>query len=323
MSQLNIKKFLPWLVLLVLSFQMAGCHTVEGRGTDRLRTDPQVTDGVAADSPAHASFVSAEEFAQIMATERLGQSAPFVHTDQPGGSDQPVRKGTIVAGVVPHHLVAGNLILELLREIAAQAPEVIVLVGPNHHNQGSRVITGFGDWQTPLGQVKTERNVVQALLDTKKIYQDETVLDQEHAVGNVMPLIKYCLPKAQVVSIILHHDVSLTEVDELLNVLEPILVDKKTIMLASVDFSHYLTREQAHEKDRFTLQVMKNFDYVTLFRLNNDYLDSPASLAMAFRFAERQGDVEPHLLGNTNSGEIFQDNNMETTSYFTILFAEK
>lgn len=323
MSQFSLKKFLLWLVSLMVSFQLVGCHPVDGRRTDRLITDRQAIDGAAAESPAHASFVSAEEFAQIIATERLRQSAPFVPLDQPAGSDEPVRQGTIVAGVVPHHLVAGALIIELLREIAAQAPEVIVLVGPNHHNQGSRVITGFSDWQTPLGPAKTERNVVRALLDTKKIYQDEAVLDQEHAVGNLIPLIKHCLPKAQVVPIILHHDVSLTEVDELLDVLKPLLVDKKAILLASVDFSHYLTREQAQKKDCFTLQVMKNFDYVTLFRLNNDYLDSPASLAMAFRLAEKKGSGDFRLLGNTNSGEIFQDNNMETTSYFTILFAEK
>lgn len=311
MSQLSRKKFLPWLLFLVVSFQMGGCHP-----------NPEATDRAAADIPAHACFVSADELAQIIALERSAQAAPLSPAGQSVVSDQPARKGKIVAGVVPHHLVAGALILELFREIAAQEPEVIVLVGPNHHNQGSKVITGFGDWQTPLGLVQTERGLVQALLETKRFSQDEEVLDQEHAIGNLMPLLKFCLPNAQVVPIVLHHDVSLAEVDQLLDVLGEHLDEKKAILLASVDFSHYLTRVQAKEKDRFTLQVMNNYDYATLFRLNNDYLDSPASLALVLRLAEKKGFGNFRLLKNTNSGELFQENNMETTSYFTILFAE-
>lgn len=337
------KKELFWLLLsllllLVGSTVLSGCQkgTGEARGGEMAEREPLSSAKDSAAVPAHPSFVSVEELAQVLASPQQVRDATRQTSDLPQaldgqqGSDiqqaldaRQVRDETIVAGVVPHHLVAGALIAELMEAIAGQEPEVIILVGPNHYNEGGRIISGYADWQTPLGLVRTERQLVQAFLETNLAVRDEAVLDKEHAVGNLMPLIKKFLPDVQVVPLILHHDVALQEVDELLDFLEPLLTEKKALLLASVDFSHYLTGEKAKEKDRFTLQVMRNFDYPTLFRLGNDYLDSPASLAMVFRWAERKGLKNFTVLGNTNSGELFQDQHMETTSYFTLLFGQK
>ena len=93
--------------------------------------------------------------------------------------------------------------------------------------------------------------------------------------------------------------------------------------MASVDFSHYLTGREAKNKDAQTLMHMRNFDYPTLFRLGDDHPDSPASLAMAFRHAENRGIKEFRVLDHTNSGFIMNNDLMETTSYFTLVFTEE
>lgn len=296
---------------------------------------------------AQASFVSAEDLAQILAqypaagspaqespsaqSLEAAQASPSIQAVQSAKTGQLTETGgrsgrlqgkRIVAGVLPHHLVAGTMIMELLEHVAAQEPEVLVLIGPNHYNQGGRIITGLADWQTPLGLVKTEKSLVCSLLEQREVVRDEKILGKEHSVGNLMPLIKHFLPATPVVPVILHYGVSLTEVDQLLDRLQAALQDKRAVLLASVDFSHYLTREEAQEKDRFTLQVMRDFDYATLFRLDNAYLDSPASLAGALRWAERAGIKNFHILGNTNSGVLFRDDKMATTSYFNLLFFE-
>lgn len=331
-NKFDQKKGQIWLLLLLLlllvgSTVLSSCEKGTGRATDRQKAEREPFNSL--EVPAHPSFVSAEELAHVLASQPAWDAAPQVRDTQQVPDVQQAQDvnqaqgETIVSGVVPHHLVAGALITELMEAIAGQEPEVIILVGPNHYNEGGRIISGYGDWQTPLGLVKTERQIVQALLEKNVVVRDEAVLDKEHAVGNLMPLIKKFLPDVQVVPLILHHDVSLQEVDELLDNFEPILAEKKAMLLASVDFSHYLTREEAKEKDRYTLQVMRNFDYPTLFRLGNDYLDSPASLSMAFRWAERKGLKDFTVLKNTNSGELFQDHHIETTSYFTLLFSQK
>lgn len=254
--------------------------------------------------PARESFVTQKEFYKIVSVQ----------------SQKPDFKGTVLGGTVPHHLLAGRLIKDFMEALAEQEPELIILVGPNHYNLGGKIITGLYDWQTPDGLVRTEEQVVKVLLEEKIAVRDEKVLAKEHSIGNLIPFIKHFSPDTRVVPLILHHDVSLAEVEKMLDLLEPFLDGKKGILLASVDFSHYLNRTQAQEKDRFTLEVMRNFDYSTLFHLGNDHLDSPASLATVFRYAERKGLREFQVLENTNSGIILKNDLQETTSYFTLAF---
>jgi len=257
-------------------------------------------------NPAHPSFVTRQELADALGSAKSG----------------PVEiRGHQVSGVVPHHLVAGYLIADYFAGLSRQNPEVIIIVGPNHENRGGKIITGFCGWQTPEGKVKTESRVVEGLLDGHLAVQDEAVLAAEHSIGSLVPFVHHYLPQAKIVPIILHHGVTFGEVDNLLNGLKPYLNDK-TVLVASVDFSHYLISREAENKDTQTLIHMRNFDYPTLFNLGDDHLDSPASLALAFRHAENQGIKDFQVLDHTNSGVIMNNDLMETTSYFTLVFAK-
>ena len=288
-----MKRLWGLIGLLSLLVLLAGCQPVEDR-------DPKE-----GPHPAHPSFVTRQEMADALATARPGT----------------VEGGHQVSGVIPHHLVAGHLIASYFAGLAEQKPELIIIAGPNHENRGGKVITGFYDWQTPDGLVKTEKSVVEGLLDSHLAVQDEEALAGEHSIGSLVPFVRHYLPEARIIPIILHHGVTLSEVDKLLTGLNPYL-DEKTVLVASVDFSHYLTRREAEAKDSQTLIHMRNFDYGALFRLGDDHLDSPACLALAFRRAEDQGLGDFQVIDHTNSGIIMNNDLMETTSYFNLVFAK-
>ncbi len=283
-----------WIGLIGLLLLLTGCQEV---GDDSTSRRP---------NPAYPSFVTCQELADALGSAKPGPTADIGHQ---------------VSGVVPHHLVAGHLIADFFAGLSEQSPELIIIAGPNHENRGGKVITGFYDWQTPGGTVKTDQRVVEGLLDQHLAVQDETVLAGEHSIGSLVPFVHHYLPQAKIVPLILHHGVTLSEVDKLLTGLTPYL-NEKTVLVASVDFSHYLTRREAETKDSQTLIHMRNFDYGALFRLGDDHLDSPASLALAFRLAENRGIKEFQVLDHTNSGIIMNNDLMETTSYFTLVFAE-
>lgn len=284
------------LVLSFLLLTLTGCTKNEGTH------DGQRVEFVS----THPSFVTQQELSAILAGKLEKSEVP---------------KGRIVSAVMPHHLVAGQLLADAMETLAQQEPDLVIIVGPNHSNQGGKIITGLSGWQTPEGIVYTEENAVNKLLNEGPAVRDEKVLSKEHSIGALVPLLKHFIPEAKIVPVVLHHDVSLQEVDAILNVLEPYL-QEKAILISSVDFSHYLTRGEAQVKDKETLSYMENFDYVTLFHLGNDYLDSPISLAAAFRLAEKHKIKEFSLLNNTNSGILLQNDFIETTSYFTLLFTK-
>ncbi|HHY27353.1 MAG TPA: AmmeMemoRadiSam system protein B [Desulfitobacterium dehalogenans] len=289
--------------LLLLSSGVGGEFRTEKNWAEAVRNQGTQNLGVS----IHPSFVTQHELSTALAK---------------GSTNPTFIDGRIISVVMPHHLVADRLIVNAMAALARQEPRLVIVVGPNHFNKGGKVITGASGWQTPAGILPSEENLVKHLKEKGLAVIDEEVLAQEHSIGALVPFIKHFLPESKILPIILHHDVSIREVDALLSGLAP-LMDEKVVLIASVDFSHYLTRSEAQAKDLETLEVMKDFDYATLLRLNNDYVDSPISLATAFRLAEKEGIRTFTILDNTNSGIIMQNDTIETTSYFTLMFTQK
>lgn len=290
-----MRKNALWLGMILIMMLLNGC------GGASTKAPPPVV------NPSHPSLVTIQQLNAVLSSGKGGKAAA---------------RGRIISGVVPHHLVAGGLLTDFFGRIVPQKPDLVILVGPNHPNKGSKVITSLYDWQTPEGLVKSDQKIVQVLIDKGLAVRNEKIMAKEHSVGALMPLIKHFLPEARVVPIILHHNVSIEEVDALIAELDPYL-DEDAVLISSVDFSHYLTRQEAEAKDKETLYYMQKFDFNNLFRLGNDNLDSPAALAGAFRLAERRGVHGFTVLGNTNSGIIMGNDTMETTSYFELGFGER
>jgi AmmeMemoRadiSam system protein B len=228
----------------------------------------------------------------------------------------PAPEGEVAGGIIPHHLLAGAMINGFFRGLALEdPPATIVLIGPNHDNEGSaRVLTSDLAWSTPFGDVEAGQAWVRALTESGLAQIDRQVLTTEHSVAGIMPAIKYELPDARVVPIILSGDLSPAEAQRLGEVLAS-RADENTVIVAAVDFSHYLEPPEAQRRDVVTLAALRSFDAPTLFTLDSGYLDSAASIAVLIAAMAGQGADRFVLLDNTNSGALENDELLPTTSY--------
>jgi AmmeMemoRadiSam system protein B len=86
-----------------------------------------------------------------------------------------------------------------------------------------------------------------------------------------------------------------------------------------MDFSHYLTKEVADEKDEMTRQLILDRDVGKIIRLNNDNVDCPPALAMSILYARKKG-LSTEIVRNGNSFDFSQEKPSRTTSYFTVRF---
>ena len=227
--------------------------------------------------------------------------------------------GRICGAVVPHHLLAHRLMAEVFARLQKNPPSLLVLLGPNHYNRGARILTSSLGWQTPFGTVEVNDEIIQQVLETQMVKVDDYAFAEEHSIGNLMPFVKYYLPHAKVVPIIYHYDVSKKEAALMAEYLSS-LIEDDGVVIASVDFSHYLTRHEAEEKDRETLKIIEEGNLDTLFTMGNDHLDSPAALVTLFLAMKNLGIQDFNLLDHTNSGIIMGNDLIETTSYMTMLF---
>lgn len=230
------------------------------------------------------------------------------------------RKSMVTGGIVPHHLLATTLIAQFFSRI--KPPKTIILIGPNHPELGAhRILTSRYAWDTPFGAVYPDRALLDTFLESGQVYVDESILVHEHSVAGLMPYIKYYLPQTRVVPLILSHELSGEELDAFSKLLADQLSDQ-TMLIASVDFSHYLAGNVAEQKDKETLAAIQSYDYATLGRFQSDHMDSPPSIIALLRAMQTTGADDIRLLQHTNSSKLQNIDYNSTTSYFTLYFSK-
>lgn len=228
----------------------------------------------------------------------------------------------VAGGILPHHLFPSFILADFFKRLQAVQPNRIVLLGPNHPELGTyKAQTSLQGWQTPFGIVEADTGVIQGLVDQKAVAVNEGVVEHEHSVAGIMPFIKFYLPHAKVVPIILRATVTEPEAEHLAATLAK-LADTHTLVIAPVDFSHYLTSAAAQGNDNVTWEIMERFDYTRLFQLSNDYVDSPPSIAVQLMVMQILHKAHFNLLFNTNSGLLQGNQFSKTTSYFSIMFSD-
>lgn len=224
--------------------------------------------------------------------------------------------------VVPHHLLASEIIAQLFSASRHQAIDTIVILGPNHNdNNATTVATAHLEWQTPLGAVLTDSELVASLVAALDISELPEAFLNEHSVGAIVPFVRHYFPEARIVPIIFNSTATLRDAERVSKWLADNL-DAGGLVVVSTDFSHYLTEEEADRHDRITEELIRNGRIDEIIRLNNDYVDSPASVASVMLYA-RAVNLIPQFLRNANSNDFSERAFAETTSYFGIAFTEE
>jgi hypothetical protein len=95
------------------------------------------------------------------------------------------------------------------------------------------------------------------------------------------------------------------------------LLDGETAIVAAVDFSHYLSAEQARQNDGETLEALQSLDSSRILSFSNEHVDSPASIAAVLETMHLLGATEFEPRENINSGDLGGPALAPVTSYIT------
>lgn len=230
--------------------------------------------------------------------------------------------GRIAGGIIPHHLLAAPLIAGFFEGIKDQDVKRVILIGPNHYNLGkATILVSNATWQTIFGELTPDTFVITNLLKENVAEGDEEVFETEHSIYGIVPFIKKIYPDAKVVPIILKSSTTKVEADKLIISLSKIM-DKQTLVLASVDFSHYLPSSVADKYDKESISALESSDTDKILKLNPEKnFDSPTTLYILVKLMKMKKADKPHLIYNTNSAKLVGDLKIkETTSYVTMYY---
>ena len=223
--------------------------------------------------------------------------------------------------IAPHHDLASRLIAQIFSRVASDKIKTVYIIGPNHENSGrGKVITAPVVWRTDLGEVSADFALVNFLRQAGLADFDAGRLATEHAVNTLIPFVKNYFPRARVVPIILFHDLDPEVAGRLADFIYQ-RADDETLVIGSLDFSHYLSSLQAEKNDKITEQAIKDFNYEKIFSLDDDFVDSPVSLVTVLKTAGLLKATRPEFVGHENSASLTNTTGvLSSTSYFTVLF---
>lgn len=240
-----------------------------------------------------------------------------------GAADNGKESGSRIAGgVTPHHLLAADMIAAFFRDLSAEPPDTIVVIGPNHKRIGfGGLHTSSSDWGTPFGRLEANRELVKRLSDEFNIASNDQLMQEEHSISSLIPYIGYYMPDVRVVPLLLHGNYPAADALRLGRYLGGLAKDSGDIaIIASVDFSHYLGAEEAENMDNITWDAIKRRDIQAISKMSNDNLDSPPSMITLLGAMDEAGAAGPEASGHSNSFKITGGGADYTTSYFTIFY---
>jgi AmmeMemoRadiSam system protein B len=306
------KRILPILILLIVVF-VSFVVLVEGR-KENLKPVTASKDALYQPKPLleFMPAIALKDF--FFDKDNFYQAVGLAKKDKP--------QKNIKAIIAPHHLLASNIIAKMVHLASGRPIKQVIIIGPNHYNIGpSPIITAPAKWETPFGWLEADSGLTSSFLDDFNTISYKEAFVNEHSIGGLAPFVKYYFPQAKILPVVVSSYANYKEAERLSQWLSSHL-SKDALIIFSLDFSHYLTKPEAEEKDKITKELILQNDIEKILTLNNDYVDSPAILATSLFLAKKQN-FKVYIRQHANSFDYVQGRKPQaTTSYFGISFEE-
>lgn len=222
--------------------------------------------------------------------------------------EQMPQSSSIKALVLPHH----DLLLEfypdfynIISSEQAKTIKRVVVLSPNHYRTDDQFV------------VTTQNSI--SYFNTDFVVVNDMLIESEHGVDLHRPFINQKFDHPEIIPLLFSRYVNQDELDRLIEELMPLLSSDDTILLASVDFSHFLARDVALQKDQVTLDLIREAKADEILDLNDDYLDCPACLYLVIKTMQRLDRNQPNLRWHANSAEHTSLSEMAPTTSYLVL----
>src|SRR5680860_120290 len=227
----------------------------------------------------------------------------------------------IISGlIVPHHLLAKDIIAATFAYASRGNYQNIVLLSPDHFMAGQKEISVTErDFSTIFGTLTTDKETTHKLKELSFVGEGDFFY-REHGLGAQLPFIKYYFPNTKIIAITFKPTTSRDKLDKVLAVLEKNL-PSNSLIIQSTDFSHYLSPTQAELEDTESITMINSGDAAQAFYLGQPAnLDSTAALYVQVSLQKKIFKTKPIILEHKNSQDYTAEYVSSSTSYIAIAY---
>ncbi len=228
----------------------------------------------------------------------------------------------VVGLIAPHagYFFSAHVAGAAYRQVRDTDYDTVVLIGPDHRlaTMGASAFPDFDAWRTPLGDVRVDRDLAAAL--ERRITLRRIPSDQEHSLEVQLPFLQVALGDFKLLPLMMGSQ-SPDVCRELGLAVAAVARERRTLLVASTDLSHYQPDAVARDLDQHTLRYMLDFDPEGL----TDALERSQAHACgggpvaAVMFAAREmGATQARLAKYATSGDVWSDRG-QVVGYASVL----
>ena len=221
--------------------------------------------------------------------------------------------GDVVALVAPHAglMYSGPVAAYAYRLLRMRTFDVIVLVGPSHFVgfDGVAAVTA-GGFETPFGVVPIDEPCAAAIVEASPVVQAApSVHGREHSLEMQLPFVQRLAPAARIVPLLMGYQTAGTA-EALGDALAAALRDRRVLLVASTDLSHYEPATTAARMDAVVIDCVARLDADGLQQALNDcpqHACGGGPTVAVMRAAALLGATDSRILHYADSGDVSGD----------------
>lgn len=243
----------------------------------------------------------------------------------------------VLAIISPHagYVYSGKVAASAFNQIDPDKDYENIFVIASSHRVAFKgaSIYNQGDYITPFGKVKVNRELANKLIAENDIFvYHAEAHSNEHSLEVQLPFLQYKMNKEFQIIPIVTGTQSLGDVEKIAKVLSPYL-NNKNLFIISSDFSHYPRYEDAIKVDKITADAILSNSVIRLIdainqngsagveNLATSLCGWPAVLTL-LNITQKDRDIEVIHVDYQNSGDVLRDKS-RVVGYNAIVFAKK
>jgi len=226
--------------------------------------------------------------------------------------------GEIIAIITPHagHVYSGPVAGYAFAAVRGMEPDLVAVISPMHHSYIEPLLTsGHEAYQTPLGSIPIDKdalNELNSLLTTRLGFGITPVRnDREHSLEIELPFLQQVLKKFTLLPVMVR-DQSAKVTQALGSALGNVLKERKALLVASTDLSHFNTQETARKYDLEMLRRIEAFDPEAVLQAEDEKMGfacGRGAVAVVLWAGRELGGDKVQILNYATSGDVSGDFN--------------
>jgi AmmeMemoRadiSam system protein B len=219
---------------------------------------------------------------------------------------QPV-EGQLVGLIAPHagYTYSGQTAAYAYRQVVGLSYDVVVIVSPMHRMlMGRFAVTSAAAYETPLGLIKLDDELVGALAD--KVRVNRVDRDNEHSLEIQLPFLQVALGDLRLLPVMIGES-SFEAGEELGTALAQVLKDKRALVVASTDLHHIESYDEVVRRDKVVVDAIASFDMARVKEALSPWDCSVCGRIPVYAMltvAKALGADKVRILHHTNSGDV-------------------